>query len=74
MSEKNAIVRPVQILRGYRDIAAEMRTSDDNVRDMVAAGAPIYFEGEKPKAEAAELWLWYAQWMDRKKNTNTSCR
>ena len=57
------IVRPVQVLRGYRNIAAALRTSEEKVRDMIGYGAPVVLDGDMPKAEAAELWTWYARWM-----------
>lgn len=68
MSQETMIVRPVQVLRGYKNIAATLRTSEDKVRDMITDGAPIVLEGDMPKAEAAELWAWYSDWLARRKN------
>lgn len=63
---RGIIVRPVQILRGYKNIALALRTSEKQVRDMVQDGAPIVFDGETPKADAAEVWAWYADWLTQK--------
>ena len=63
MKQEILIVRPVQVLRGYRNIAAALRTSEEKVRDMIGYGAPVVLDGDMPKAEAAELWTWYARWM-----------
>ena len=69
MSQETMIVRPVQVLRGYKNIAATLRTSEEKVRDMMADGAPVRMDGDMPKAEAAELWQWYAKWLkDGKKS------
>ena len=56
--EGRVIVRPVEILRGYRAISRRMHVSTDAVRDWVIAGAPICYEKETPLAEIAELWAW----------------
>ena len=63
MKQEILIVRPVQVLRGYRNIAAALRTSEEKVRDMIGYGAPVVLDGDMPKAEAAELWTWYARGM-----------
>lgn len=68
MTQETLIVRPVQVLRGYKNIAATLRTSEEKVRDMIAAGAPVVMEGDMPKAEAAELWRWYADRLSRRKS------
>ena len=60
-NEEMCIVRPIQVLRGYRNIAAALRVSEDRVRDMVLDGAPVLLDGDVPRAEAAELWAWYAR-------------
>lgn len=73
MSQETMIVRPVQVLRGYKNIAATLRTSEDKVRDMITDGAPIVLEGDMPKAEAAELWGWYAEWL-RQRNQSQPTR
>lgn len=62
-SQETCIVRPVQVVRGYRNIAATLRTSEDRVRDMMLEGAPVLLDGDVPRAEAAELWAWYASRM-----------
>lgn len=72
MSQETMIVRPVQVLRGYKNIAATLRTSEEKVRDMIVAGAPIVMDGDMPKAEAAELWAWYMGWLQMKKRSNSS--
>lgn len=64
---ESVIIRPVQVLRGYKNIAAALRTSEDKVRDMIAAGAPVAMEGDMPKAEAAEMWAWYVKWLGLRK-------
>ncbi len=53
------IIRPVQVLRGYRNIAKVLRTSENRIRDFLREGAPIVFDGDVPVAESAELWAWY---------------
>lgn len=73
MNQETMIVRPVQVLRGYKNIAATLRTSEDKVRDMITDGAPIVLEGDMPKAEAAELWAWYAEWL-RQRNQSQPTR
>lgn len=45
---ESVIIRPVQVLRGYKNAAA-LRTSEDKVRDMIAAGAPVVMEGICPR-------------------------
>ena len=49
----------LQVLRGYKNIAKAMRTSENKVRDLIHEGAPIVFDGDVPVAESAELWAWY---------------
>ena len=56
--EWRAIMRPIEILRGYRAISRRMHVSADAVRDWVLEGAPICYEKETPLAEIAELWAW----------------
>lgn len=59
MSQETMVVRPVQVLRGYKNIAKAMRTSENKVRGLIHEGAPIVFDGDVPVAESAELWAWY---------------
>ena len=50
MSQETMVVRPVQVLRGYKNIAKAMRTSENKVRDLIHEGAPIVFDGDVPVA------------------------
>ena len=65
VSSSSNIARPVRILRGFKELASALRTSQERIRNMVEEGAPIYFEGPCPKSEYAELWTWYSKRMQR---------
>ena len=52
------VARPVEILRGLRDIAAFLRVKQEAVLDMEKQGAPIFRYNGMLRAEKAELWEW----------------
>lgn len=54
------IVRPVEIVRGARDIGKVICVGEGKVKDLEKAGAPIVrdFNGV-PRADKAELWEWF---------------
>lgn len=61
--EETPISRPVEIVYGYANIATTLRTSVQKVRDIMDFGAPILLDKGRPKAEKAELWTWYKEFL-----------
>lgn len=60
--EGRTIIRPVEVLVGIRAIAAFLKVSQEKVRGMELAGAPIHRdEAGVARAEKAELWAWWGR-------------
>ena len=60
MSEQEMVIaRPVEILKGARDIAAFLQVSLTDVLEMERQGAPIRRRNGVLRAEKAELWAWW---------------
>ena len=53
-----SIVRPMEIVRGFKNIASAIRVKEDRAREFVNLGAPIHMDGMVPYADVAELWEW----------------
>ncbi len=54
------IVRPVEVIKGVRAIAAFLGIRYDEVVDLENAGAPINRDAKNYlRAEKAELWQWW---------------
>lgn len=70
MTMETSIIRPVQVLRGYKKMANALHISEQKMRDLICAGAPVVYDRDVPRAEAAELWVWYATWLQAGKNEN----
>lgn len=68
MPMETSIIRPVQVLRGYKKMANALHVSEQKMRDLICSGAPVVYDRDVPRAEAAELWLWYATWLQSGKN------
>lgn len=54
------IVRPIEVVRGYRAIARRLHVGIETVRDWTTTDAPIRFDRQTPLAEVAELWGWWS--------------
>lgn len=61
LSGERVIVRPVEILKGTRDIAAFLQISLTDVLKMEKQGAPIKRRNGVLRAEKAELWAWWGK-------------
>lgn len=59
------IVRPVETIKSYSEIARTLRISEGKVRNLIPEGAPIILDDGRPKAEKAELWAWYKDYVQR---------
>ena len=59
MSERVDISRPVEILKGARDIASFLQINLTDVLEMEKQGAPISRRNGVLRAEKAELWAWW---------------
>lgn len=55
------IVRPVEILKGVRSIAAFLGVSQAEVLRLESMGAPMRRKNNIIRAEKAELWYWWKQ-------------
>ena len=55
------IVRPVEILKGVRSIAAFLGVSQAEVLRLESRGAPMRRKNNIIRAEKAELWEWWKQ-------------
>ena len=53
-----AMPRPLEIIRGLREIAAFLHVSHAEVLDMERRGAPIVRRKNILRAEKGELWEW----------------
>lgn len=56
------IIRPVEVLVGFRSLGLAFGHNADTVRQWERQGAPIVRDGRGiPRADKAELWEWYKQ-------------
>lgn len=55
------VVRPIEVIRGYKSIGQAFGRSEDTVRDWKSKGAPIFTDDPRGRviAEKSELWEWY---------------
>ena len=59
-TNKDQIVRPVELLRGIRELAFFLRVSPSNILRFEKEGAPIFrTAGNQLRAEKSELWQWW---------------
>ncbi len=59
----------LEIVRGYRNLARYLRTSEARIHDLINRGAPIALDARVPRAEKAELWDWYKRYC----NSEAAC-